>query len=153
MPETKEIRILLEEAELGPAVELAQTSPLDYRIEAKAQVIDPITAVLIGGGVLMVAKFVFDVFDKLKGGVVVDLRQQPLAIKRNKQLPAGWVLVLAADGTVSIETHDAPKDTSERLLAGLIEGALGTAKEVASRATELFGVEHVKLKNVAAEEN
>lgn len=146
MPDDRSISILLIDEDLGTAQELARTMRVDLQILPKAQMIDPFTAILIGGGILLTGKFVVDLIDRLRGGVVIDLR--PAAhylVRRDRSLPYGWVVVEAPDGqSVKIETRDAPKDAAERLLSTIINGTLKTAQDVAKNAKEVLGEDKVQ---------
>ena len=53
-------------------------------------------------------------------------------------------VVLAADGKVTIETKDVPKDAAERLLGEIINGAYKTVQEIAKAAGETENVGDVK---------
>jgi hypothetical protein len=113
--------------------------------EPKAQALDPLSAVLIAGGVLAIAKFVIDIIDRLKGGVIIDQTQPgPVIVKRDGNVPYGWAVVIAKGGAVSIEVRDAPKDAAERLLSQIIEGVFENAAEVAKAAGEALGADRVK---------
>jgi hypothetical protein len=142
----REFRIeLLDEEELNDAIQSASSVGVDLRVEPKPEVIEPISWILIGGAAIAAGKFLFDLFDKLKGGVLIDLR--PNASKlvcRDKDIPFGWATVIAADGSVKIEIHDAPKDAAERLLSEIVDGAFSTAKQVASAAADALGPDRVK---------
>lgn len=96
------------------------------------QFVDPVTAVLVAAGVLAAAKFVMDWWERRKGGVVIDMRSDRSDnIYRDKDLPAGYVLIFPADGgDVKVEVKDFPKDATERLLSDVISGVLGTAEAV-----------------------
>ena len=137
----KQIRILFDnEQELADAKRTALQLQVDFQVEPKSQFVDPVTAVLIGGGALLLGKFVVDLIEQIKGGVLVDLRPGAKAlVTRTKEMPYGWVTVIARDGTVKIEVRDAPKDASERLIGQIIEGGLKSAKEVATAAVEALG--------------
>ena len=145
----KQVRIVFDEesadTEVPDAKKIASQLRVDLQEEPQAQFVEPVTAILIGGGALLLGKFIVDLMEKMKGGVLIDLRPTatPL-VTRKKDIPYGWATVIAADGSVEIEVHDAPKDAAERLLSEIIEGALKTAKEVAAAATERLGADKVK---------
>jgi hypothetical protein len=101
--------------------------------------------VLVAGGALLVGKFVVDLIDRLRGGVVIDLRPDATNfVSRNRDVPYGWAVVRAAGGTVSINVHDAPKDASERLLGMIIDGVIKSAGEVAEEAVKSLGADKVE---------
>jgi hypothetical protein len=142
---TATIRLLIDTTELAEAQEASRDAELEVTYEPKAQAVDPLTAVLIAGAVLAVAKFVIDVIDHLKGGVVIDQTQGgPVLVKRDRSVPYGWAVVIATGGAVSIHVHDAPKDASERLLSQIVEGVFTNAEELAKAGRELIGADRVK---------
>jgi hypothetical protein len=145
-PTRKTIKLLMDEKDVGEAQALARAARVDLQVVSEPHLIDPITAVVIGGGALLVFKVAVDLIDKMRGGVFIDL--QPRAnylIRRDRQVPAGWVIVLAVDGkSVKIETRDAPKDISERLLTEIVNGTLKTAGDVAKEATKALGAGKVE---------
>ena len=89
--------------------------------EINPQFVDPVTAVLIGGAVLAVAKVIHDWIGEYRGGTQIDRSVSPAVISRSKQIPWGTVVVIASDGKVSIQVEDAPKDALERWIEKLME--------------------------------
>ena len=145
MVEEKSIRILLEPEELEQAQEAARAARVDLQIEPRPQILPAVAAVLVAGGVLAVGKFIVDLIDKLRGGVVIDLRPDATNfVSRSRDVPYGWAVVRAADGTVQINVHDAPKDASERLLGMIIDGVIKSAADVAKEAAKVLGAGNVK---------
>jgi len=145
MSEERSIRVLLDPEELEQAQAAARTARVDLQTEPRPEILPAIAIVLIAGGALAVGKFVVDLIDRLKGGVVIDLR--PGAehfVSRNRDVPYGWAVVRAADGTVHIDVHDSPKDASERLLGMIVEGVIKSASEVAKEAAKALGSDKVK---------
>ena len=133
-----EITLLLDSEDLAVAQDLGKTSKVDLTTDPKKQLIDGLSAVLIAGGVLALGKFIFDLIDHIRGGVVITVGADgKVLVRRDKALPFGWAVVETPSGTVSIEVHDAPKDSSERLLAGIIEGTLKTPDEIVELAKKL----------------
>jgi len=151
MNQEKSVRILLEKEELGPAQQLARATPLNLQIEGTPQILDPFTAILVAGGVIAISKFVVDLIDKMRGGVTIDLT--PTAtyfVRRERAVPYGWAIIKAADGkSVSIETHDAPKDASERLLHDIIDGVLKNSGDIAKAATAALGASKVRQQDAS----
>lgn len=98
----------------------------------------PITAVLIGAGVVAAAKFVLDWWDKRRGGLVIDLRADAGdQIYRNPDLPYGVVVVFAAaGGQVKVQTHDMPRDGMQQLLEAVVGGAFKTVGDLAKLARD-----------------
>ena len=52
--------------------------------------------------------------------------------------------MITVDGSVKLEIHDAPRDAAERLLEKIIDGTFGTAKQIASAASDALGAEKVE---------
>jgi hypothetical protein len=145
MAEEKSLQIVIENDELEDAQAIARTSGVDLQIQPKPQLLDPFTWILIIGTGAYVAKFVADLRDRARGGIVIDLRPNANPfIRREHELPQGWVVIRAADGTVKVDTRDAPKDASERLLAQMIDGPLKSAADVAKEAAKAFGLDKVQ---------
>jgi hypothetical protein len=103
--------------------------------------VEPVSAILIGAGVVAAAKLVLDWWDKVRGGLVID--QRPGAedlIYRDKDVPYGWVLVFPPDGgTVKVEVKDASEDAAERWISAVITGAFDTVGQLAEAAKEAVG--------------
>jgi hypothetical protein len=145
MSEDKFIQIALENEEVEAAQASARIAGIDLEIQPKSQILDPITIILVGTGAVALGKFVVDLIDRLHGGIVVDLRPSAKQlVRRDRSVPYGWALVIAADGSVSINVHDAPKGAAERLISDVIKGVLKSASEVASAATKALGADKVK---------
>lgn len=144
-PKQRTIKILLDEKYLAPAKTLARAARVDLEVVAEPQLVDPITAVVIGGGAVLVFKLAVDLVDKMRGGVYIDLRPRAkYLIRRDRRVPPGWVVIVAADGKgVKIETRDAPKDAAERLLTKIVGGVLRTAGDVAKEAKKELGTSKV----------
>jgi hypothetical protein len=103
--------------------------------------VEPVTAVLIGAGVVAIAKLVWSWWDRRRGGLVID--QRPGAtdtIRRDPDVPWGWAVVYPPDGgKVDIQTKDEPKDAWERLLGDVLSGTLKGAGDVAEKAKSQLG--------------
>lgn len=99
---------------------------------------DPITALLIGGAALAIARFTVGWLERRRGGVVVDLRPGAESeIRRSTDLPYGWLLIFPRDnGALRLEVKDEPKDWTERILEKIIDGTLGTVHDIAAMAKE-----------------
>ncbi|KQP49565.1 hypothetical protein [Pseudorhodoferax sp. Leaf274] len=100
--------------------------------------VEPITAVLVGAGVVAAAKFVLDWWDKRRGGLVID--QRPAArdqLYRDADVPYGVVVVFAAKGgQVKVQTHDMPKDGMQQLLEAVVSGAYKSVADLAKLAKD-----------------
>jgi hypothetical protein len=146
MSEDKSITMALESDDLGPAQELARAHKVNLEIKPQEQFIDPLSIVLIFGGAVAIAKFTVDLFDRFHGGVIVDLKPEAKQlVRRDKNLPYGWIVVVATDGKkVDINVKDAPKDTAERWVEDIINGVVKSANDVANSAAKAFGKDKVK---------
>ena len=108
--------------------------------------IEPITCVLVGGAVMMTAKFLTDWWEKRRGGLVIDLRPEAKdQVARDKDVPWGLILVFPAQGgEVKIETKEQPKDATERLLGQIVSGAYDTVGTLAEIAAKTVGADKVQ---------
>jgi hypothetical protein len=95
----------------------------------------PALAVLAMAGVFALARFVMDLWEKIQGGLVIDMSKTSPEIYRDPDMPAGYIVVIAKDGSVKIETKDTPKDATQQLIESVIGGALGSAEQIAKAAT------------------
>jgi hypothetical protein len=100
--------------------------------------IEPITMLLIGGGILAAAKFIAGWLDKRRGGLVIDQRDGAKDdLHRDPDLPWGYIVIYAKDGgEVKIETRDEPKDAIERLIAQIVSGGYKAAADLAAAAKD-----------------
>jgi hypothetical protein len=80
-----------------------------------------IGAVLLIGAVMAAAKLVMRAIAVYRGGVQIEMNQTPPVIRRNKALPDGTYVIVAADGTVKIETHGEPEDSIERMTTAILK--------------------------------
>lgn len=143
MPQS-ELRIGVEDAdELDEAKQLAEAEDLSVQEASGGSgglepEVEPITMLIIGGGVLAAAKFITGWLDKRRGGLVIDQRDGAKDdLHRDRDVPWGYVVIYPKDGgAVTIETHDEPKDAIERLIAKVISGSLSTVAELAKIAKE-----------------
>lgn len=154
MSETQ-IRIRIEDQEdLDAAYELADQYPqlsLRERTRTPAagveSLVEPVTAVLIAAGVTLVAKYISDWWDKRRGGLVLDQREDAEdQIYRDKDLPFGYIVIYPADGgEVKLETKDSPKDSIHQLLESVIGGVFKSVTDIAKAASEAVGKEKVEV--------
>jgi hypothetical protein len=54
----------LDGEELNDALQIASSKGIDLQVEPRPEVVEPVTAILIGGGVLLAAKFVVDLMER-----------------------------------------------------------------------------------------
>ena len=111
-----------------PKYGLQRPPPEDFGEQA----FDPVTAMVVVGGVTALAHLVVSLIDRWRGGTVVDLTGDRPDVHRENDLPLGWMLVLAKDGEVKLETKDIPRDGLERI----VEKVLQLGKDVGTAAVE-----------------
>ena len=160
--ELENIRVRVDDDDdLSLAKSAAVAAEVEVEVEKKAErppgdiqpeFFEPFSWILIGGAVLAVGKFVYDWWQgPHKGGLVIDRRPEAKDdLYRDKDVPFGWVIIYLADGKVTIETKDAPKDAWERLLGEIVSGAAGTVKAIAEAAAKTEGVTKVTPEPVPA---
>jgi hypothetical protein len=149
---TANLRVRIDdEADYAAAVKaVAATAGVEINVVTESGEVElslePITAVLVGAGVLAAGKFITDLIDRLRGGVVIDRRSDSIdTLYRDRSLPYGWVVIIPPDGgRVEIDVKDAAKDAQERLLSEVISGVLNTTPMVAAAAQDALGASGVK---------
>lgn len=144
------VRLVLDGSnELAVALDVAEAEPtVTAEVESQANgdvtaMIEPVTAILIGVGVLAAAHFIMEWWDRLRGGLIIDQRDgADREVYRDADVPWGWVIVFPKDGDkATIDTKDAPKGSIERLLGEIISGVLGSADAVKAAVKEILGSE------------
>jgi hypothetical protein len=117
--ETVQIVVISDEdADLAAMGEVAGLERREGEIEEDFAILG---AVLLIGAVLAAAKLVENIINQYRGGVQIDLNQKPPVIRRNHQLPYGWVVIVAADDTVKVETHGEEPDSLERIITAVLK--------------------------------
>lgn len=112
--------------------------------EVHVRGLEPVSTValaLLGG--MTVVSLVSHVIEEHKGGQVIDLRpSSPRLFYRTKDLIFGLVVILAQDGTVTVEVKE-PRGTFGQVLEALksltVELAGSSLKEVAHAAQQQVG--------------
>lgn len=97
------------------------------------QALDPITAVIVIGGVYAITHLIMSVMDRYKGGTVINLAEPQPTVRRGQEIPLGWLVVIGKDGKVSLETGEIPQDGLERI----VENIFGLGKDASIAAIEL----------------
>ncbi|HSH81162.1 MAG TPA: hypothetical protein VLA19_21720 [Herpetosiphonaceae bacterium] len=94
---------------------------------------DPVTlTIVVAGGAFALAGLVVSLIDRYRGGVVIDRTKDPLDIRRDRDLPFGFLVIQAKDGQVTVETRETPPDTLERIVAKLV----GAGKDIGTAAVQ-----------------
>lgn len=136
--------------DLSVAQEVAEASETDIQETSgppgsgSETLVGPITAVLIGAGVLATAKFLTDWWERRRGGLVINCTSGSPVISRDGALDYGYVVLMPADGSkVTVEVTDAPEDAAERLIALVIDNVLATVKSAVTVAGALVDADKV----------
>lgn len=115
--------------ELEPIVD--GVPDVDY-VESYDNAIDPLTLTLIIGGAIAVAKIAIGLWNQWRGGVLIDLNQNPVQIGRSRSIPFGFFVVIAQGGaSVEIDGRDEPESALERLLSSILDLAAEPANATA----------------------
>ena len=109
------------------------------------ELVEPVTAVLIGAGVVAGVKMVMDWWERRKGGLVIDLRPDAKElIRRDRNLSYGFVVTFPPEGgKVTVDVKDVP-DAAEKWVAEVINGAFKSVKDVADAAAKTVGKDKVE---------
>jgi hypothetical protein len=110
-----------------------------------AELVDPVTAVLIAAGVVAVAKLVKDWWSRLRGGLVIDLRPGAKDMfYRDRDVEFGYVMTIAADGKVTVDVKDIP-DAAQSWIEKVLELIGKPASAIADVAKSIVGSDKVKV--------
>ena len=91
------------------------------RYDTSRENLDPITAAVVIGGGLALGKFLLRLWNEIQGGTVIDVRETPIKIDRSRDLAFGYFMVVAKDGSVTIETKDEPESSIERMVESVLK--------------------------------
>lgn len=98
------------------------------------QRLTPAVVVLAMAGALTLTQFLMDLRERLQGGLVIDMSKNYPEVYRDPEMPAGYIVVLAPDGGVKIETKNVRGTTAQQLIEPVISGALSSAEQIAQVA-------------------
>jgi hypothetical protein len=139
-----EFRVTVTRDEASDVRSIAGAEGIEIQ-ETQTEGLDPVTIVLLIGAASAIVKVVTDVIDRWRGGLVIDLRPDAdKGISRDREVPYGYVVVRAEDGTATVDVKDAPKDALERWVSLIIEKAMGSVEAVADSAREALGGDKVE---------
>lgn len=96
-----------------------------------AEHIAPLIILAIGGGAAAVAGALTYWSQLRKGGQMIDLRESPPKVWRDKGLVYGLVVVVLQDGSVKIEVHE-PKG----FFLEVVNSVIGAVKDIAEKGIE-----------------
>lgn len=99
--------------------------------EDRLENLEPLSAILVMGALGVMAKFLVRLAREINGGTVIDLRERPVSIDRDRDLPYGFFVIVAEDGTATVEAKDEPTDALERMTKGLLSLPLEASTELA----------------------
>jgi hypothetical protein len=113
-------------SDLGPDLDIAAVEPLaepSHGAALEEAHFVELVAVLVAGTVATIAKRIVDQWLRDRSqGVLIDVRAQPPLVSRVAGVPAGFLVLIDADGKAT--THEAREDEGERL-ADLVSAVLG----------------------------
>ncbi|HOC13957.1 MAG TPA: hypothetical protein PLL50_09485 [Propionicimonas sp.] len=126
----------------------AVTPPPSGDLEAQ---IEPVTAVLIGAGVVAAVKLILDWWERRKGGLVIDLRKDATDMfYRDKDLTYGFVATIPEKGgKVTVDVKDLP-DAATTWINLVITSAFKTVQDAAKAAKAAVGDSKVSVEPAAA---
>lgn len=143
------VRLRLEDDEIREAARRTATEHPEVRLPelqaSEKTFVEPVSAMLIAAGIGAIVTFLMGLWDKIRGGLVIDQREDASdEIYRDRDVPFGYILVFPKDGgSVKIETKDMPKDAIHQLLEAVIGGAYKTMTDLAKAAGEAAGAGNV----------
>jgi hypothetical protein len=133
-----EIRLQLRDIEPDDVSRLAADLNVELP-EGAALFIDPVTATVVGGLVFAGARLIIRLRNEWQGGVVIDRTKEPIEIRRERNLPYGFFVVIGTDGSVRIEAKDEPKDVLERMSEALLTLATPTTDAMTAAVQQQLG--------------
>ena len=112
---------------------------------------EPVTAILIGAGVVAAAKMILDWWERRKGGLVIDLRKDVKdPLYRDRDVPFGFIVTFPTDGgKVTVDVKDLP-DSAEKWISEVITAGFKTVKDTVDAATKALGGDKVTAEEPAA---
>jgi hypothetical protein len=118
---TAELDAAVSASELEAAVNDLKDEGLNVRFATeRSNIVEPVTATLVIVGVVVGGKFVMRVIREARGGTVIDMTKTPVEISRNRNLDYGYFVIIAKNGSVTVEAKDEPKDALERMITGVL---------------------------------
>jgi hypothetical protein len=101
------------------------------------QRLTPALVILAMAGVATLAQFVMDMWERLQGGLVIDVSGEGRPqLYRDPDVPVGYIVILAKDGGVKIESKDAPKSSVQQIIESVVGGVFTSAEQIAQAATQ-----------------
>ena len=131
-------KITLHVRDVTPHELETKSDDLDVTFEDQLDNVDPVTGAVIIAGALVAGKFLLRLWREYHGGTVIDLTRSPVDISRNGNLPYGFFMVIAKDGSVTVDPKDEPTDALERMATAVlklgVDATVGALKEAVDDA-------------------
>lgn len=126
--------------EIGTALDAS-----DVEAESSLDNLDPLTATIIVGGGLALGKFLIRLVNEIRGGTVIDLTQTPVDVRRDNDLNYLFFMVIAKDGTVTVDGKDEPEEGLERMVESVLKLATSATVDTAKAAIEAATSDKAKV--------
>jgi hypothetical protein len=145
--------VVLDPCQVPAARTLAAAHGVEVEQVPRRGIEPVVTVTLVLTGAAIAVASVMAILDQRKGGQVVDLRPgAPKAFYRTPDVVYGTVVIVTADGRVTVEVHE-PDGMFGKVVAALPEllsAGGGSAAEIARVVVEAFGP-HVKVEAIERE--
>jgi hypothetical protein len=145
--------VVLDPSQVPAARTLAAAHGVEVEQVPRRGIEPVVTVTLVLTGAAIAVATVLAILDQRKGGQVVDLRPgAPKAFYRTPDVVYGTVVIVTADGRVTVEVHE-PDGMFGKVVAALPEllsAGGGSAAEIARVVVEAFGP-HVKVEAIERE--
>ncbi|PKO16285.1 MAG: hypothetical protein CVU39_07940 [Chloroflexi bacterium HGW-Chloroflexi-10] len=86
--------------------------------------VDPVLIAVIVGSVFAAAHFVMSIIERIRGGMVLDLTGDKPEIRSDRDIPLGWLIIIAKDGKVELKKEELPAGGLQQVIEKLF--AMGT---------------------------
>jgi hypothetical protein len=138
-----ELRIQIEDITQQDVDKVTEGLEFKQQQESAASMFDPFTALLILGGVIAGAMLVMRLVNEWRGGVIVNVKGDPVKVSRHKELPYGFFLIVAKNGDVRVEAPKEPEDRLERMLKAVLELIVPSAEDVKAVVEKHLGADAI----------
>ncbi len=134
-----------DEADLADATQSATEASAEFQMETAVKEGEIgsesaiVTGVMVVGGVTLLAGVVMEWIERRKGGTLVDKSTDPLTLKRTKDVPYGFFIVVTSDGKITIDAKDTPKGMMQQVLEKILDGAFKSIGDIKDAVKEVAG--------------